>query len=64
VLLPVQSDITTLISILASSARAAATLWIAGIDLRCIFLFMRTGGITFEGLKSMFGGSLPGELHG
>jgi hypothetical protein len=25
---------------------------------------MRTGGITFEGLKSMFGGSLPGELHG
>lgn len=61
VLLPVQSDITTLISILASSARAAATLWVAGIDLRCIFLFMRTGGITFEGLKSMFGGSLPGR---
>jgi hypothetical protein len=32
--------------------------------LRCIFLFMRTGGITFENLKSICSGGFPGELHG
>jgi hypothetical protein len=62
VFLPVQSDITTIISILATTARAASTLWVAGIDLRCVFLFMQRGGVTFEGVKSMFGGSLPGEF--
>jgi len=59
---PVQRDITTIISIFASTARAASTLWIAGLDLRCIFLFMQRGGMTYDGLKSMFGKSFPGEF--
>lgn len=66
VFLPVQSDITTIITILASTARVASTLWAAGLDLRCIFLFMEKGGITLEGLKRMpfAEGSLlvPGKL--
>jgi hypothetical protein len=62
VVAPVQRDITTIISILASTARGAATFWLAGIDMRCIFLFMKRGGVTFEGLQSMFGRSLPGEF--
>ena len=62
VFLPVQSDITTIISLLASSARLASTLWVVGIDLRCVFLFMERGGVTFEGLKSVIGGSLLGEF--
>jgi hypothetical protein len=57
---PIQSDITTIISILASTARLASTLWVIGIDLRCVFLFLDWGGVTFKGLKSMVGGSLPG----
>ena len=66
---PVQSDITTIISILASTARVLSTLWAAGLDLRFIFLFMQRGGITFEGLKSMplYEGSvlqIPGECMG
>ena len=62
VLSPVQRDVTTIISILASTARAAGALWLAGIDLRCIFLFMKRGGVTLAGLQSMFGRSLPGEF--
>ena len=58
---PVQRDITTIISLLASTARGAATFWLAGIDLRCIFLFMKRGGVTFEGLQSTIRRSLPGE---
>jgi hypothetical protein len=62
VYLPVQSDITTIIFILASAARLASTLWVIGIDLRCVFLFMERGGVPFDGLKSMIGGSLPGTF--
>ena len=57
-----QSDVTTIISLLASTARGAATFWLAGIDLRCVFLFMKRGGITFEGVQSTFRKSLPGEF--
>jgi len=56
---PLQSDITTLISILASLTRVTGAAWAARIEWRCIFLFMTDGGITFRGLGRMFNKFLP-----
>jgi hypothetical protein len=53
---PAQSDITTIISLLASLTRVSAGLWISDLDWRCTFLFMLRGGITVSGTKRMLEG--------
>ena len=52
--IPLQSDITTLISILATLTRVAGASWATRIEWRCIFLFMADGGLSFGALTRMF----------
>jgi len=58
-----QSDITTIISILASVARILGAWWATDITWRCIFLFMEKGGLSLQGVERMFGGFPPFPSH-
>ena len=51
-----QSDITTMVSILASVARILGAWWATDIICRCIFLFMEKGGLSLQGVECMLGG--------
>ena len=51
---PRQSDITTIISFLASTTRVLGTLWASDLLWRCVFLFTIKGGISLKGTKQMF----------
>jgi len=51
-----QSDIMTIVSILASVARILGAWWATDITWHCIFLFMEKGGLSLQGVERMFGG--------
>ncbi len=58
-----QSDITTILSILASVTRILGAWWATDITWRCIFLFMEKGGLSLHGVERMFGGLPPFPSH-
>jgi len=58
-----QSDVTTLISFLASLSRIVGAWWAGDIAWRCVFLFMEKGGISLQGVNRMFGGFLKIPSH-
>jgi len=50
---PLQSDITTTVSALASTTRLIGTLWASDVVWRCLFLFTMKGGVSLKGAKQM-----------
>ena len=55
---PLQSDITTALSIAASATRAAAAVWAGKLLWRCAFMFMEKGEITIAGFSKIVDGGI------
>jgi hypothetical protein len=55
---PLQSDITTALSIAASATRAAAACWAGKLLWRCAFMFMEKGEITIAGFSKVVDGGI------
>jgi hypothetical protein len=60
---PLQSDITTAVSLAASVARVASGWWAAGYIWRCIFVAMERGGISAKGVSQAISSLLPVLCH-
>ena len=57
-----QSDITTVISLLASATRAAAAWWAGTLLWRCAFMFMEKSEITLAGFSKVISGGITATL--
>ena len=57
-----QSDITTVISLLASATRAAAAWWAGKLLWRCAFMFMEKSEITLAGFSKVISGGITVTL--
>ena len=55
---PLQSDITTALSVAASATRAAAVCWVGKLLWRCAFMLMEKGEITIAGFSKVVGGGI------
>ncbi|EDR00790.1 uncharacterized protein LACBIDRAFT_312970 [Laccaria bicolor S238N-H82] len=60
---PLQSDITTAVSLAASATRVAAGWWATGLVWRSIFVAMEQGGIFAEGLSQVASSRPPAYCH-
>jgi hypothetical protein len=60
---PLQSDITTALSIAASATRAAAACWAGKLLWRCAFMFMEKGEITIAGFSKVVDGGITTLLR-
>jgi hypothetical protein len=60
---PLQSDITTTVSLAASVTRVAGGWWATGCIWRCIFVAMERGGISAKGVSQAVSSSLPVLRH-
>ena len=60
---PLQSDITTAVSLAASVTRVAGGCWATGYIWRCIFVAMERGGISAKGVSQAISSSLPVLRH-
>ena len=60
---PLQSDITTAVSLAASATRVAGGWWATGYIWRCIFVAMERGGISAKGVSQAISSSLPVLRH-
>ncbi|KAG8841020.1 hypothetical protein FRC20_005298, partial [Serendipita sp. 405] len=60
---PLQSEITTLISLMATVTRLAGGLWCGNILWRCILYCMEQGGISLGGVKRLIESHPPSFHH-
>jgi hypothetical protein len=60
---PLQSDITTIVSLAATITRVAGGWWATGYIWRCIFVSMERGGISAKGVSQAISSSLPVLCH-
>ncbi|EDR01126.1 uncharacterized protein LACBIDRAFT_333514 [Laccaria bicolor S238N-H82] len=60
---PLQSDITTAVSLAASVTRVAGGWWATGFMWRCIFVAMERGGISAKGLSQAISSRPPAPRH-
>ena len=58
---PLQSDITTVLSIALTCVRTAAAMWAAATTWRCIFVLMEDTGISLQDINRMTKYSLPAK---
>ena len=60
---PLQSDITTAVSLAATVTRVAGGWWATGYIWRCIFVAMERGGISAKGVSQAISSWLPAPRH-
>ncbi|EDR01175.1 uncharacterized protein LACBIDRAFT_333518 [Laccaria bicolor S238N-H82] len=60
---PLQSDITTAVSLAATATRVAGGWWATGYIWRCIFVAMERGGISAKGLSQAISSWPPAPRH-
>jgi hypothetical protein len=58
---PLQSDITTALSIAVTCMRTAAAMWTAATTWRCVFLLMEEMGLSLQAIKRMTKFGLPAK---